>query len=156
VTAAELQAMFAALGAGPCRARVVGPQAYGFVEYEARIDAAAALAAVRAAPLAVDGQPLRVNWAQGSLPEWKRGPAVYRPRLGGAAAGGGAGGGAAAGGDEEGALPSPAAREARLAAQAIAEQLAAAAAATAGGLGGLLAAAAAQPAPRFVLEYDDL
>lgn len=142
VTSADLQARFTEYNV-PCRARVMGSQCYGFVDFEAHADACTAMDAIKAEPLRVDGHALRVNWAQGSLPEWKRGAAPARERGPSQAA-------------VEGAAKyeHPRVREVRLAAHAIAaaamvEQLATGAAPA------YMVMAGGQQ-PRYMLSYDDL
>lgn len=53
-------------------ARVMGSQCYGFVTLTSRQEAEALLESALQQPLVVEGHgPLRVNWSQGSMPEWK-------------------------------------------------------------------------------------
>lgn len=53
-------------------ARVKGSQCYGFVEYASRHEAEALLDSLAQQPLVVEGYgKLRVNWSQGSMPDWK-------------------------------------------------------------------------------------
>jgi hypothetical protein len=64
----------------------MGSQCYGFITLPSREEAHKLLAVLRdCGPITVNGATLRVDWAQGSLPEWKRqGPALYRTRSGSA------------------------------------------------------------------------
>ena len=51
--------------------RVVGAQCYGFVTFQHLDDAQSVLMTASQQPIVIDGQPVRVNRAYGSMPEWK-------------------------------------------------------------------------------------
>ncbi|KAK9816610.1 hypothetical protein WJX72_002714 [[Myrmecia] bisecta] len=78
-TAGDLQDVFSSLGT-IMEARVVGTQCYGFVTFDSEDEAAEALEMTAMHPIDVAGYRLRVNRAKGSLPNWKKSPAVVRPR----------------------------------------------------------------------------
>ncbi|KAL4437957.1 hypothetical protein ABPG77_004178 [Micractinium sp. CCAP 211/92] len=62
-------------------ARVIGSQAggcYGFVTFSSPADAEGVLEFAQSQGVWAEDRMLRINWAQGSMPEWKKGPAVYR------------------------------------------------------------------------------
>ncbi len=60
----------------------MGSQCYGFITLTSRQEATKLLDIIRdCGPVTVGSATLRVDWAQGSLPDWKKqGPAVYRSR----------------------------------------------------------------------------
>ena len=121
-------------------AKVMAGRCFGFVEFEARDGAEAALLAGRAGAVLLAGRPLRVDWAQGSLPGWKRT---------GSSGGGGYASGGGEGGEAVRRRPAAALIEARFGvpAAAVAAASAAVAMLPLGGGGGV-----AQP----LLSYDDL
>jgi len=53
-------------------ARVMPNQCYGFVEFSTQLEAQESLLAARAGAILIDGRTVRVDWAQGELPGWKR------------------------------------------------------------------------------------
>ncbi|GJP29661.1 hypothetical protein CLOM_g19293 [Closterium sp. NIES-68] len=73
-TADELSEAFSRFGAVG-HARMVELQSYGFVGFSRREEAEAAIAAGEEgkSTIVVRGQRVRVSWAHGSLPEWKKG-----------------------------------------------------------------------------------
>jgi hypothetical protein len=78
--------------------RLMPGQCYGFVAFSAQEEAQEALLAARAGVLRIDSRAVRVDWAQGELPGWKRtgsggGGGRSRPRSASAAAMGAANGG---------------------------------------------------------------
>lgn len=133
VTSSDLQTVFGDLWAS-CKARVMGSQCYGFIEFDRPEEAQQVLEQVKDEPIKVDGHSLRVNWAQGAMPDWKRGQAMYRSR--------------SSGQGPEGleSYEHPRARELRLKAQAMVHHM------------GAQPAFVVMPAnqPRYVLSYDDL
>ncbi|CAI5961894.1 unnamed protein product [Closterium sp. NIES-65] len=73
-SAAELTEAFSRFGA-VVHARMVELQSYGFVGFKQRAEAEAAIAAGEdgRSTIIVRDQRVRVSWAHGSLPEWKKG-----------------------------------------------------------------------------------
>ncbi|CAI7874507.1 unnamed protein product [Closterium sp. NIES-54] len=73
-SAAELSEAFSRFGA-VVHARMVELQSYGFVGFKHRAEAEAAIAAGEdgRSTIVVRGRRVRVSWAHGSLPEWKKG-----------------------------------------------------------------------------------
>ncbi|CAI5473285.1 unnamed protein product [Closterium sp. Yama58-4] len=73
-SAAELSEAFSRFGV-VVHARMVELQSYGFVGFKQRAEAEAAIAAGEdgRSTIIVRGQRVRVSWAHGSLPEWKKG-----------------------------------------------------------------------------------
>jgi hypothetical protein len=79
----DLQGLFEGLGLRVETARVMGSQCYGFVEFATPEEAGEALEAVQSGDpvFMLQGRAMRASWARGSMPNWKRGKAVIRPRL---------------------------------------------------------------------------
>ncbi|CAI5525855.1 unnamed protein product [Closterium sp. Naga37s-1] len=73
-SAAKLSEAFSRFGA-VVHARMVELQSYGFVGFKHRAEAEAAIAAGEdgRSTIVVRGRRVRVSWAHGSLPEWKKG-----------------------------------------------------------------------------------
>ncbi|KAK2079685.1 hypothetical protein QBZ16_002080 [Prototheca wickerhamii] len=72
--------MHCPLGTAQCSAvvetKVPQGQSYGFASFATLEEAQAVLDMAAQTPLITpEGVPLRLNWARGSLPEWKRGEA---------------------------------------------------------------------------------
>eukprot|EP01025_Chloroclados_australasicus_P037355 TRINITY_DN3812_c0_g1_i1.p3 TRINITY_DN3812_c0_g1~~TRINITY_DN3812_c0_g1_i1.p3 ORF type:complete len:278 (-),score=36.45 TRINITY_DN3812_c0_g1_i1:556-1266(-) len=63
-------------------AKVKGSQCYGFVTFQSTEEAEKVLddLAKSRCTIQAEGQNLRINWATGKMPAWKKGPAQYRPR----------------------------------------------------------------------------
>lgn len=121
-------------------ARVIGSQCYGFVTFDSSADAEGVLEFAQSQGVWADDRMLRINWAQGSMPEWKKGPAVYRsmdPGAGGE------------GGDQPvlEAYEHPRVKEARLQAQQLAAQV---------DVQQIQALAMAPPPERQLVSYEDL
>ncbi|GBF97281.1 hypothetical protein Rsub_09972 [Raphidocelis subcapitata] len=151
----ELRAVFEPFGT-VTEVRLMAGQCYGFVAFSRQAEAQEALLAARAGVLRIEGRAVRVDWAQGELPGWKRT---------GSGGGGGGGGGrrsrprsVGGAGADGGAIDAPAAAQLvvlrgdgggggrGVAAAAVA--LVPLATAGGGGLGGL--------GPKPLLAYDDL
>ena len=49
------------------------PQCYGFVTFDSSADAEGVLEFAQSQGVWADDRMLRINWAQGSMPEWKVG-----------------------------------------------------------------------------------
>jgi hypothetical protein len=76
----DLQGLFDGLGFNVVRARVMGAQCYGFVEFGSAEEAEQALEATQGDQ--TDWQlprRIRADWAKGSMPSWQRGKALLRP-----------------------------------------------------------------------------
>jgi hypothetical protein len=76
----DLQGLFEGLGFNVVRARVMGAQCYGFVEFGSADEAEQALEATQGDQS--DWQlprRIRADWAKGSMPSWQRGKALLRP-----------------------------------------------------------------------------